>query len=203
VKTKTVIIGHSSNKNKLAFHLEREAEVACNRVVTVGRSQVDFDQPTWPGTLSLYLGTEGPTNVILNLFDHRQGHGRTQEKIFDYLWQKLSLTTNVQIIVIGSLAHYWPGLPGISAEYVEAKRSLHKKVTETYKDVNTYRCKLLYVELGVLESMVETKPTWPCRFFKNYEAAQTIIDLSAVNNKTMFVGLTGSHSYVPQIPQVA
>ncbi len=166
-------------------------------IIPITRSDVDFSIDGWQQNLSDKIpNTDNHLVIILNIFDHTPGRGFVQEQIFDYLWSKYKLFNNVQIVVIGSMAHYHD-LPGIPKEYTDSKRNLRNKVVGTGR-LGTYTCKLLFLEPGVVESLfIDNPPAWQCMYFKTQEFADRILMETNANSRFSFVMVNGSHLYNP------
>lgn len=205
---RVTIVGYNHEKqNRLAYHLGREAidtDWHLDSLATIGRKELPENlQVTEKNTYfrSLLDCDSGVDHtIIINLFDRRPGYEWVQESVFDTIWSLYKNCANVQVVVIGSLAHHFPGLAGVSERYIQAKRHLAHLMNKTYVDALNSKARLLYIELGVLESMLEQSPPWPARYFTNKEAARTIIDLARANKKIMFTGLTGPNVWTPPTP---
>lgn len=166
-------------------------------IVPIGR-EVDFRATGWEESLSSKLPDETkPLVIILNLFDHAPGYGFIQEQIFDFLWAKYKLMPNVQIVAIGSMAHYHI-LEGITKEYTDSKRKLRDKVVGTGR-LGTYRCKLLFIEPGVIESLFIDQPlTWQTMYFYTEEFANRVLIEVNANDRFSFIMANGKHLYTPK-----
>lgn len=198
---RVTIVGYNHEKqNRLAYHLwhaSRDADWRLESLVTLGREDLDLNRKETQFKERLDCEPSLDHTVIINLYDRRPGYDWVQASVFDTIWSMYKGYSNVQVVVIGSLAHHYPNLKGVSERYLQAKRHLSALMNKTYEDAVRSPARLLYVELGVLESMLEETPPWPCRYFTNKEAARSIISLVRANNKIMFVGLTGSHIWTP------
>ena len=204
---RVTIVGYNHEKqNRLAYHLwhaSRDADWRLESLVTIGRDELDLNRTeAWFTQFKELLACDPSLDhtIIINLYDRRLGYDWVQASVFDTIWSMYKGHSNVQVAVIGSLAHHYPNLKGVSERYLQAKRHLSALMNKTYEDAVKSPARLLYVELGVLESMLEESPPWPCRYFTNKEAARSIISLIRANNKIMFVGLTGSHVWTPPLP---
>ncbi len=198
---RVTIVGYNHEKqNRLAYHLGHAAintDWRLEELVTLGREDLDLDKKETQLKELLACDPSLDHTIIVNLYDRRPGYDWVQASVFDTIWSLYKSYSNVQVVVIGSLAHHYTGLVGIPDRYLQAKRHLCALMNKTYEDAVKSKARLLYVELGVLESMLEQNPPWPARYFKNKEAARSIISLVRANNKIMFVGLTGSHVWTP------
>lgn len=163
--------------------------------VAITRNDVDFNSESWQSDLQPKIPTTSSQLVIvLNLYDHSPGRGRLQEEIFDWLWGQYKLQSNVQIVVVGSMAHYYE-LSGISEEYTSSKRNLRNKVVGTGR-LAVYNCKLLFLEPGVIDTYLTcNSPQWNATYFTSQEFADRVIVEVDTNNKFTYVTMMGSHSY--------
>lgn len=203
------IVGYNHEKqNRLAYHLGQEAintDWHLEKLATVERKDIP-ENLGWNTKFAhfrslLDCDSSLDHTIILNLFDRRPGYEWVQASVFNTIWSLYKKHANVQVVVIGSLAHHFPGLAGVPERYIKAKQHLAQLMNKTYVDALNSSARLLYIELGVLESMLEQKPQWPARYFTNKEAARTIIDLARANKKIMFTGLTGPNIWTPLPPQ--
>lgn len=202
------IVGYNHEKqNRLAYHLWQAAidtDWHLDKVVTISREDLPESPPVTNRDAHfrflLYCAPNVDHTIIINLFDRRPGYEWVQASVFDTIWSLYKKCANVQVVVIGSLAHHFPGLAGVSERYIQAKQHLAQLMNKTYVDALNSKARLLYIELGVLESMLEQSPPWPARYFTNKEAARAIIDLARANKKIMFTGLTGPNVWTPPSP---
>jgi hypothetical protein len=198
---KVTIVGYNHDKqNRLAYHLwhaARDADWRLEDLVTLGRQDLDMNKKEAQFKELLACDADLDHTIIINLYDRRPGYEWVQESVFSTIWSMYKDHPNVQVAVIGSLAHHYPNLKGVSERYLHAKRHLSALMTKTYEDALRSKARLLYIELGVLESMLEQSPPWPARYLTNKEAAESIIALARVNNKILFSSLTGNHVWTP------
>lgn len=167
-----------------------------SQIIPLGRKEIDFYDDNWRTTLLEKIpGTTKPLTIIINLYDHSPGRGYIQEQIFDCLWAKYKTYENVQIVAIGSMAHYH-ALEGIPEEYVTSKRNLRNKVAG-FGRLGVYKCRLMFLEPGVIEAYLETKPTWAAPYFMNAELADKILKFSDANDRFLFLMANGNHWYIP------
>ena len=167
-----------------------------SQIVPLGRKDVDFYSDNWKTTLLEKIpDTTKPLVIIINLYDHTPGRGYVQEQIFDCVWAKYKTYENVQVVAIGSMAHYH-ALDGIPEEYVTSKRNLRNKVGGIGR-LGSYKCKLMFLEPGVIEAYLESKPTWAAPYFTNAEMADKILKFSDANNRFLFLMANGNHWYIP------
>ncbi len=192
------IVGHNAHKtNRLSYSLAKTLPNKSGVVSVHGydRASLNTDDDRWPWNLynkiELNSAASNRQLIILNLYDHRPGHGGTQEKVFDSLWRLYKSFKDVDLIVIGSLASHHSSIPGIPDEYIRSKRSLREKVVACCREPD-FRCRVLLFEPGVIESQL---PKWPTRYFKNHEVSDLIYNLALANKNTMFVTASGSHMW--------
>lgn len=197
-----------SDKNRLVYVIgvtpQKLGDALCktfentgSKTTPISRNDIDFSSENWQQTLLEKIPkSDTSTVIVLNLFDHSPGKGHIQEQIFDTLWANFKLLKNIQIVVIGSMAHYHD-LPGIPKEYTDSKRNLRNKVVGTGR-LGTYNCKLLMLEPGVIESLfIDNPPAWECMYFKTQEFADRILSEVDSNSRFSFVMANGSHLYSP------
>jgi len=86
--------------------------------------------------------------IILNAFDHQ--HPEAQLKAFQALFEKFKSDSKVQLVVIGSMAHYFKK----ETPYEKAKFYLYDFVMSHGKYSLAYACKLLLFEPGTLDNLL-------------------------------------------------
>lgn len=194
-KERTVcVIGVTQGKLGQAL-CDRFSETG-SQIIPLSRKDINFYDDNWRTVLLEKIpDTTKPLTIIINLYDHSPGRGHIQEQIFDCLWAKYKTYENVQIIAIGSMAHYH-ALDGIPEEYVISKRNLRNKVGGTGR-LGIYNCRLMFLEPGVIEAYLETKPTWAAPYFTNAEMADKILKFSDANDRFLFLMANGNHWYIP------
>lgn len=197
----------ASDKSRLACIIGvttgKVGEALCNTfadtgssVLPISRKDVDFYKDDWKETLLAKIpDVTTPLVIVINLYDHSPGKGYIQEQIFDLLWAKYKANENIQIVAIGSMAHYHE-LEGIPVEYTNSKRNLRNKVVGTGR-LGSYLCKLLFIEPGVIEAYLETKPKWIAPYLTNKEMAEKVLALVESNSRFTFAMANGNHIYVP------
>jgi hypothetical protein len=111
------------------------------------------------------------------------------------IWNKYKDKSNVQIVVIGSMAHYFVPV-GIPEEYTLSKRKLKENIISK-SNLAGYNCKLILAEPGVVDNYLENKPQWAARYIKREELAKLIVNLMKENNRFMMSSIVGSHLYLP------
>ncbi len=207
ISHRVTIVGYNhEKKNRLAYHLGQAAintDWRLAELIILGRQDLDLNKKE--AQLKEFLDCDPSLDhtIIINLYDRRPGYDWVQASVFSTVWSLYKSCQNVQVVVIGSLAHHYAGLAGIPERYLQEKKRLCALMNKTYEDALRSKARLLYIELGVLESMLEQSPPWPARYLTNKEAAKSIIDLARTNNKILFSSLTGSHVWTPPSPPVS
>jgi hypothetical protein len=190
-ETTVCVIGVSPNK--VGDSLCRIFAKAGSNVIPVGRKDVDFYEDKWQDTLLGKLpNNNSPLVIILNLYDHAPGRSGLQEEIFDCLWEKYKTNKDVQLVVIGSMAHYY-SLEGIPQEYTDSKRHLRNKVVTIGRTLS-YNCKLLMIESGTIDTyFIDNQPVWPTSYFHLSEFADRIYTEVDANSRFSFIMANGKH----------
>jgi len=187
------IIGYNPDTQKIGNALV--SNLKDHNVTTIGRDNFDFALPNWQDNLTTTLSKiDTPLVVIINLFDY--SNITLQQKVFDIVWQKYKNNSDVHIVAIGSTAHYLDSVDYVSQEYFDAKKALNQ--TCFHIGIKTYfKCKLLLVEPGTVESYLTTKPSWSTVYFTDNEIAKKIIALIDINSRFLSATLNGAHVYIP------
>lgn len=190
-KRHVCVIG--SSPGKVGESIANSFKDTGSLVTQITRADMDFASPWKDSLLSLIPDSAGDLVIVVNIFDYTTGRGKLQEEVFDYLWQLYSGNDKVQIVVIGSMAHYY-SLDNIAPEYTVSKFQLRNRVVSLGR-THDYACKLLFIEPGVIENYVECKPTWPLTYYTRKEFSDKVVSYVDNNERFMFVMADGAHKY--------
>lgn len=191
-ETTVCVIGVSPNK--VGSALCKTFEKAGASVMPITRGDVNFYEIDWQNTLLDKIPyTDSSLVVILNLYDHTLGRSRLQEEIFDCLWERYSSNKDFQLVVIGSMAHYYGDIKGIPQVYIDSKRRLRDKVVSIGRTLS-YNCKLLMIEPGTIDTyFIDNQPTWPTVYFQLLEFADRVYTEVDANSRFSFIMANGKH----------
>ena len=156
--TNVLIIGGDTSKDGLALQLSKEFMPPKYSTASLHRPDIDFSEPWIPKLQEFLVKTWGGVNkvdiIIVNLYDWRTGKGHVQQDVFEQLFN-LYKNTDVQLIVVGSFAHYLK-VSAIHKEYERSKHYLKETVYE--KGKLTHTCKLMLIEPGPLPNVAAKHP---------------------------------------------
>lgn len=122
--------------------------------------------------------------IILNFFDYR--FPALQEKLFVQMFSQLR-DTEKQLVVVGSTAHHFD-----TNGYADAKRALNKTFYDLCKHTDTYRCKVILLEPGLLEKVHGKPASWA--YLKYSEVASLLKLLLKTNPKFLHTAVRGDHA---------
>ena len=178
-----MILGANPNKHMLGTSI---IDVFLNggyQVSSVCRSDVDLSQPGW---FDKAIGNNEYDVIIVNAYDWNN-HGM-QLSVFKTLLERYKNDETKQLVVIGSLTHYFSG----NRPYDIAKRELYDFFTNFGIRVVNYKCKLLLFEPGILENLLSDPTRYPFSYSSFSSVSKILFTLVENNLKYMQISLHGN-----------
>jgi hypothetical protein len=193
-RSTTYFVLGASEKGGLGQLLAKELKARQRPIVVTTRSSCDLSN-NFVEDLNLeeIVRSGQQVTFIVNVFDYDDS--RLQYEVTNKLLSLFRDYKNVQIVAIGSIAHYYNFNRGsyIGAAYQEAKQDLRDLCFHTGLH-KKFDCRLLLVEPGTLSNFIEDHPDFKSDYFDIREFAIKVISLMDLNEKFMSVSMSGSLS---------
>lgn len=180
---KILILGSNPFKVGFGSALIEQFKNSEFEVDSVCRSIVDLGSDGW---FDKCITDKKYDIIIVNGFDYK--YPNVQLSVFKLLFEKFKNTEDIQLIVIGSMSHYFKQ----ENSYEIAKKELHDYFINVGKDSLNYKCKLLMVEPGSMENRLPYKDKYTFTYSTLAETAKIVYEVSKLNLKFMSLSLRGN-----------